>query len=121
MLRETERRLSSYLCLIVPLPCVSYLALDVSFRFLAFLHFIRQAFHPDGDVRLKSGRVWIEPMAGNDVLLYQPNASAASDVFVSYDPEAKAWSIDGLADVDDYSILLQVGFEPASCNIVCGG
>ena len=88
----------------------------ISFRLLACVAFF-QAFHPDGDVKLESGRIWIEPMAANDVLLYQPNPLAPNNLFVNFDPDAKSWSIDGLADVDAYSTLLQVMFTTPSCCI----
>ena len=78
---------------------------------ISSLHCRFQAVHPDGDVKLQSGSIWMEPMAGNDQLVYQPsfNSDAVpSSVFVDYDPDTKRWTIDGLADVETYTSILQV-------------
>ena len=78
---------------------------------ISSLHLHAQALHPDGDVKLQTGSIWMEPMAGNDQLVYDPSLNSdavPSSVFVNFDPNTQRWTIDGLADTDAYSSILQV-------------
>jgi hypothetical protein len=67
-----------------------------------------QVVHPDNTLIL-SGRLWLEPVKSNDVVMYSPQQGNAdtSQVPVRLGTDT-SWTADGLASAETYSAIFQV-------------
>lgn len=95
--RERQRELLcsvSWQLRINALPCARRLVLQVA--------------HPDFKM-IQAGAVWLEPMADNDVLLYDnPGFAAPKAMSIKLDPATRRWGVSGLADPAIYTSVFQV-------------
>jgi hypothetical protein len=70
-----------------------------------------QVVHPDNTL-IRSGRMWLEPVKGNDVVVYEPQPSNEEVSQVPVRPGGNAlWNADGLASAETYSAIFQVYAE----------
>ena len=68
-----------------------------------------EVVHPDNR-RIFRGRVWLEPMATNDITLYSRDEqiSRSSLITVTLDPASRSWIVDGAGSAAEYTNIFRV-------------
>ena len=68
-----------------------------------------EVVHPDNR-RLFRGRVWLEPMATNDIIMYSRDAqmSRSSPITVTLDQASRSWIVDGAGTAAEYTKIFRV-------------
>lgn len=80
-----------------------------------------QVLHPD-DSLIRYGKVWLEPMKGNDVVTYVPWRNNPEMALVPVHLGANnAWIVDGLATADTYTDIFQVWPPPHEADMSAYG
>ena len=68
-----------------------------------------EVVHPDNR-RIVRGRVWLEPMATNDIIMYSRDAqiSRSSPITVTLDQASRSWIVDGAGTAAEYTKIFRV-------------